>query len=139
MRRSGVALCVAIVALMTFAACSSSAAKTATTTGTTSPSTLSGPGSSAVRILSLTGPSAAPTCNAPTQVELHWETRGAKTVTLRINGGPVFASYANGKRDELVPLACDGTPQAYLLTARAANGDSATKSVTVEPRALSAS
>jgi len=145
MRRSGLALCVAIAALMAFAACSGSAHETSPTPSTTSPSSPSSPttvtagGSSGVRILALTGPAPAPTCNAPTQVELHWETQGAKTVTLQINGGSVFASYPNGKHDELVPLACDGNPQTYLLTARAANGDTATKSVTVDARMLSAS
>ena len=139
MRRSGVALCVAIAALPAFAACSSSTQKTASTPGTASPSTVSGGGSSGVRILSLTGPSPAPTCNAPTQIELHWETQGAQTVTLRINGGPVFARYPDGKHDELMPLACDGNPQTYMLTARAASGDIATKSLRVDARVLNAS
>jgi len=78
-------------------------------------------------------------CNAPTQVELHWVTRHAKTVTLSINGGPVFASYADGARDELVPLACDGTPQTYALTARGGDGQVVTKSLTIGERQANAS
>ncbi len=139
MCRSGVALCVAIVTLMMFASCSSSGPGTGSSTDTTTRPAVSTGGSSGVRIVSLTGPSPSPTCNAPTQVELRWESKDAETVTLRINGGPVFASYPNGKHNELVPLACDGKSQTYLLTAHAANGDTATKSVTVNARRLSAS
>jgi hypothetical protein len=78
-------------------------------------------------------------CNAPTQVELRWVTRHAKTVTLQIDGGPVFASYPDGTRDELVPLGCDGRPQIYALTARAPNGTVVTKLLTVSERQANAS
>jgi hypothetical protein len=87
-----------------------------------------------VRIISLSGPAAPVLCNAPTQVELHWVTQHAKTVTLQINGGPVFSSYPDGKSDELVPLACDGTTQTYLLTAHAVSGKTVSKSLTVGER-----
>jgi hypothetical protein len=92
-----------------------------------------------VRIISLSGPTAPVLCDAPTQVELHWVTQHAKAVTLQINGGPVFASYPGGKSDELVPLACDGNPQTYLLTAHAVNGKTARKSLTVAERESSPS
>jgi hypothetical protein len=138
MRRSRVSILSAAVAILALASCSS---------GTTNlggpvrpvPTTQAPKTSSGVQIVSLTGPPSPPQCNAPTQVELHWVTRGATTVTLQINGGPVFARYSNGKHDELVPLACDGNPQTYLITARAGNGRTATKSVTVNVRKLSAS
>jgi hypothetical protein len=68
-------------------------------------------------------------------VELQWETRGATTVTLRIDGGPVFATYRNGRKDELVPLACDGKPHSYTLTARAAGGQVASRTLRLTERA----
>jgi len=79
-------------------ACSSSAKQSApasttavpSTTLTPSTSTPSTPELSAVQIVSLTGPPSPVTCNAPTQVQLHWVTRGASKVELRIDGGPVF-------------------------------------------------
>jgi hypothetical protein len=83
----------------------------------------------------LTGPPTPVPCNAPTSVELHWETRGAIRVELRVNGGTVLA-YTNGTHDELVPLACDGRPQTYRLTARAADGQTASKSLRLTERAL---
>jgi hypothetical protein len=60
-------------------------------------------------------------------------------VTLRINGGEVFATYANGPHDELVPLACDGSPQKYLFRATGADGTTATKTLTIETRMLATS
>jgi len=60
-------------------------------------------------------------------------------VTLSINGGPVFASYPNGARDELVPLACNGNPQTYAITARARDGETVTKSLTIIERESNAS
>jgi hypothetical protein len=68
-------------------------------------------------------------------VELHWETRGANRVELRIDGGAVFATYTDGRHDELVPLACAGTPQTYELTALAADGQRATKTLKLTERA----
>ena len=64
-------------------------------------------------------------------VELRWETRGAKTVTLRIDAGPVFATYRDGVTDELVPLACDGKAHRYTLTAHAADGKSSARTLTI--------
>jgi len=98
--------------------------------GTTSTvSALAGP-----RIVSLTGPPTPVPCNAPTDVQLTWEVRGATVVTLRINGGAVFATYPNGRHTPLVPLACDGAAQTYQLTARAANGQSATRTLRLTER-----
>jgi len=140
MRRSRLAVVAAIVASVALGACSSShnASPPTTQPPTTTTSPSFGP-ASAARIDSLTGPPTPPVCNAPTQVELHWSTHGAKTVSLRINGGPVFATYPNGKSDELVPLACTGSAQTYLLTARDANGRATTKSLTVSEHEVSAS
>jgi len=162
MRRSRVASLSVTVAFLALAACSSShSASPVTTTIAAAP-----PGSSStlppntvppntvppntvapttalvgadVRIISLSGPPGAVLCNAPTQVELHWVTQHAKTVTLQINGGPVFSSYPGGKSDELVPLACDGNAQTYLLTAHASNGKTISKSLTVHERESSPS
>jgi hypothetical protein len=86
--------------------------------------------------MSLTGPPVPVQCNAPTSVELRWETRGAATVTLRIDGGPVFATYGDGANDKLVPLACDGRPHSYTLTARGADGRITTKTLRLTERAL---
>jgi hypothetical protein len=58
---------------------------------------------------------------------------------LRINGGDVFASYPGGTSDKLVPLTCDGRTQTYELTARAADGSTATKTLTIEERVPTAS
>jgi hypothetical protein len=57
-------------------------------------------------------------------------------VELRINGAAVFATYTDGRHDELVPLACDGTAQTYQFTARAADGQTATKTLRLTERAL---
>ena len=84
----------------------------------------------------LTGPASPVTCSAPTQAQLHWTTRGATKVELRIDGGPVFSTYPDGKREPLVPLACDGKTHTYELTARAANGETATKSLAIAERGL---
>jgi hypothetical protein len=157
MRRSRVASLSVTVAFLALAACSSShSASPVTTTiaaappgssSTLPPNTLppntvaptTAPVGADVRIISLSGPPGAVLCNAPTQVELHWVTQHAKTVTLQINGGPVFSSYPGGKSDELVPLACDGNAQTYLLTAHAPNGKTISKSLTVHERESSPS
>jgi hypothetical protein len=86
--------------------------------------------------VSLTGPPLPVQCNAPTSVALHWETRGATTVTLRIDAGPIFATYADGGADKLVPLACDGKAHRYLLSARAADGATSERTLTITERKL---
>jgi hypothetical protein len=88
------------------------------------------------KIVTLTGPRTPVQCNAPTSVELHWDATGATSVTLRIDLDPVFATYGNGANDQLVPLACDGTPHVYTLTARAADGRTATKALRITERKL---
>jgi len=100
---------------------SSSTPTTSTVSGLTGP-----------RIDSLTGPRSPVECNAPTSVELHWMTRNATSVTLRINGGDVFATYSNGAHDELVPLECDGTTQTYAFTAHGADSQSMTKTLKLD-------
>ena len=92
-------------------------------------------GSSSARIVSLTGPPSPVECNAPTSVELRWETKNAASVTLTINGGGVFATYPDGPHDELVPLACDGDSQHYTFTARDKNRATVTKTLTLAERA----
>jgi hypothetical protein len=69
-------------------------------------------------------------------VALHWETRGAAAVTLRIDAGPVFATYGDGGNDKLVPLACDGKAHRYTLTARAADGTTSERTLTITERRL---
>ncbi len=88
------------------------------------------------KILALTGPASPVTCSSPTQVQLHWTTQGAAKVELRIDGGPVFSTYPGGKREPLVPLACDGNTHTYQLTARAGNGAIATESLAIGERGL---
>jgi hypothetical protein len=75
-------------------------------------------------------------CNAPTQIQLHWKTRGASKVELRIDAGPTFATYPGGARDPLVPLTCDGNAHVYELVAKGANGQTATKQLRLEERKL---
>jgi hypothetical protein len=149
MRRSRVARWSVTAAIVAFAACSTNhaanpAATTTTATSAAPPSSTrlaasKSPAVSNVQIVSLAGPTPPLVCNAPTQVELRWTTRHARSVTLRINGGPVFASYPNGRRDELVPLACDGNPQTYVIAARAPDGNTVTKSLTITERESNAS
>ncbi len=113
----------------------STATSTATST-VTAPSTTTANG---VRIVALTGPRSPVDCNAPTSVELHFETQRAISVGLRINGGGLFATYPTGTHDELVPLECNGSPQRYQLTARGADGVTVSKTLTIETRMLAAS
>jgi hypothetical protein len=79
----------------------------------------------------LTGPPTPVQCNAPTSIELHWDTRDAKTVTLSIDSQSAFATYGNGAMDKLVPLACDGKSHTYTLIARTTDGTAAIKSLTI--------
>jgi hypothetical protein len=51
-------------------------------------------------------------------------------VSLRIDAQPIFATYANGSNNQLVPLACDGKAHTYTITAQA-DGRTATKSLTI--------
>jgi hypothetical protein len=146
MYRSGRALLSIAVAILALTSCSTSTSKKdpGTSVGTSTPSTAPAPVTTsgtgpAVRILALTGPKSPLLCNAPTQVELHWLTQNAKKVTLQINAGPVFASYANGARDELVPLACTGDPQTYLVTAHGVGGQTVTRSLTITEHESSSS
>jgi hypothetical protein len=147
MRPSRVVRWWATVAIVGLTACSASQPARPDTTSTsaaadgstTRPVSTTTSVRSGVQIVSLTGPSPPVVCNAPTQVELQWVTRNATSVTLQIDGGPVIASYPNGARDELVPLACDGLPQTYLLTARAPNAKVITKSLTIAERQANAS
>ncbi len=147
-------------AVCLLAACSSgkkqlaptSTSSTTSTTRTTTPSststtTPSGSSTSApistqtthtgaVTIAFFTGPPSPVDCLARQQsVQLHWRTTGAAGVTLRING-VVFASFPNGKQDPLEPLTCDGKAQTYELTARAPNGDTVSKSLTLSERGV---
>jgi hypothetical protein len=92
-------------------------------------------GPASARIVSLAGPPSPVECNAPTSVELHWETKNAASVTLTINGGGVFATYPDGTHDELVPLTCDGNPQHYTFTAHDRNGATVKKTLTLTERA----
>jgi hypothetical protein len=57
-------------------------------------------------------------------------------VTLRIDLEPIFATYGNGANDKLVPLACDGKPHIYTLTARAADGRAASRALRITERRL---
>jgi hypothetical protein len=65
---------------------------------------------------------------------LHWETRGATKVTLRIDDGPVFATYGDGGNNKLVPLECDGKAHRYTITARAADGKTSARTLTITER-----
>ena len=86
--------------------------------------------------MALTGPSLPVQCNAPTSVPMHWEARGAASVTLRIDAGPIFATYGGGGHDELVPLACDGRVHRYSLTAQTADGKTTERTLTITERKL---
>jgi hypothetical protein len=134
---------VALAALLALglAACSSSGSgkparsEPTPSTTTAAPTSTTGPLpdlSGAPRITGFGGPPSPVTCTAPTEIELHWATPVTATVELRINGGDVFASYPGGKGDHLVPLACDGTPQTYELTATGGDGSTASKTLTID-------
>jgi hypothetical protein len=105
-----------------------------TTTGPTASSTSPGattPASNgnntSVNLVGPTGPSSPVDCNAQTtDVELQWTATGATSVELRIDDGPVFARYPNGRQTKLLPLECDGKPHTYEI--RASAGGSKTSS-----------
>ncbi len=71
-------------------------------------------------------------CNAPTQVELHWQASGAPKFELRIDGGPVVATYPSGSRTELLPFECDGK-HVYELSATV-DGSTTKASVSVQSK-----
>jgi hypothetical protein len=155
MPRTRAVLIASIAAAVALTACSSS--KSATSATTTAPATSSAAASTStqppvatspgpptttaigVRIVSFTGPRPPVTCNAPTSMQIDFETQNAKSVTLSINGGGVFATYTDGAHDELVPLTCAGSPQKYVLSAHGANGATVSKTLTVQPRVLATS
>ena len=56
-------------------------------------------------------------------------------MTLRIDAGPVFATYRDGANDKLVPLTCDGNTHRYTITARAADGRIARRTLTITEHA----
>jgi hypothetical protein len=47
----------------------------------------------------------------------------------------VFATYTSGRLSPLVPLECDGTAQTYQLSARAADGQTVTRTLRLTERA----
>lgn len=148
-------LCALAVAAVLLAACSSSTKKssdTTTTTTSTAPATTTTSLPSAttsteatgstttihatnnsvkINSFSTVGASNPDECNAPTEVELKWSTSGATKVTLSIDGPGIFSSFPPGSHDGLFPLACDGNTHSYMLTATAADGSTATKTISV--------
>jgi ABC-type Fe3+-hydroxamate transport system substrate-binding protein len=114
---------------------------TSTTTATTGPGTATtttiATSGSNVKISKFTYIGDNPVgCNAPTSIELKWTTSGAAKVTMSIDGSGVFASYPNGTRDVLLPLACDGKTHTYKLTATA-GGATASQSISVQTKKTS--
>jgi ABC-type transport system substrate-binding protein len=71
-----------------------------------------------VRISRLTGPDSPVECNAPTMVEISWETRRATTVQILIDGLPA-GDYKNGRHKELLPLPCDNAEHEFTVVASA--------------------
>ena len=112
------------------ASCSSNGDAKPTGTTTSRPAAAA----STARIVSLTGPPSPVQCNSPTSVELHFETKNAASVELRINGES-FATYPNGPHDVLAPLGCDGTTQKYEITARDTHGATVSKTLSLAERA----
>jgi hypothetical protein len=145
MPRTRVVVIASIAAVAALAGCSSSKSSPSVTTTAppaSSTSTSAGPPpttATGVRIVTFTGPRPPVTCNAPTSVEIDFETEHATSVTLSINGGGVFATYTDGAHDELVPLTCAGALQKYVLSAHGSNGVTVSKTLTVEPRMLATS
>ena len=87
------------------------------------------------RIVSLTGPATPVQCNAPTSVELHWETRGAQTVTLRIDRRADLRDLRRRSERQARAARVRRERTRYTLTARAADGRTATRSLTITERA----
>ena len=69
-------------------------------------------------------------CNAPTSVELSWETRGASSVKIVLDKTSPY-TYSDGAHQELLYLPCDGKSHTYELQATSSKG-TATKSITVQ-------
>jgi hypothetical protein len=92
------------------------------TTSTTLPGTVTTPPTTAsptgVQISRLTGPDGPVECNAPTMVEITWETRRATTVQILIDGLPA-GDYDNGRHTELLPLPCDNAEHEFTVVASA--------------------
>jgi cytoskeletal protein RodZ len=60
-------------------------------------------------------------CDAPTQIELAWNTQNATRVTVSIDGPGVYDEYGPAET-VLVPFACDGQPHTYELRAYGDDG-----------------
>jgi len=106
---------------------STSSTTAATTTTVTVPGTFDRPS-----VTALTSSPASPVaCNAPTMIELRWQSLLVDSVDLSIDGR-FFAAYGGGPQSHLEYLACDGHPHTYKVAAKGGT-PSATLVVTSKP------
>jgi hypothetical protein len=71
-------------------------------------------------------------CNAPTSVELDWETRGASSVKIVLDKTSPY-TYSDGAHRALLYLPCDGKAHTYELQATK-DGATSTQSVSVQTK-----
>ena len=112
----------------TSASTSSTTAASPTTTTATVPTTLD-----RAAVTGLTSSPASPvSCNAPTMIQLSWQSVLLNSVDLSIDG-TFFASYGGGPQSHLEYLACDGKAHTYKVAAKGGS-PGATLVVTSKPR-----
>ena len=115
----------------------SSATSTATAaTETTKPSTTKAPSTSSgprPSILSFSTPENIDCHNGNfQQFSASWTTKNATKTTISIDGGGLYKSYGPSA-DTSLPFNCSSSHR-FVLTAIGANGQKATKSITLQPR-----
>jgi hypothetical protein len=71
-------------------------------------------------------------CNAPTSVELDWETRGASSVKIVLDKTSPY-TYSDGAHQALLYLPCDGKTHTYELQATK-NGVTSSRTVSVQTK-----
>jgi hypothetical protein len=94
-----------------------------TTTTEAPTTTLPGP------IVAVDAPDAV-ACNAPTDVELSWESENTERVDVFIDG--VLFSTHGPSGTAFFPFACDGTAQTYVFTATAPDGRTDENAVVIQ-------
>lgn len=109
------------------------AASTGSGTKTTTPTTAPAPSTPKPTITSFTTPDTIDCHNGMSQMfTASWSVANATKVTISIDGPGIYKTYAATDSDSF-PFGCQ-TSHSYLLTAYGADGSTATKTITLQPR-----